>query len=75
MPQVRLWTWWDGPQGPVPPGEVVRVSADEAEALASGYGELIEEDATVELAVVGPTEAAVAPRHRAGKRRRPRQAR
>ena len=66
MPQVRLWTWWDGPQGPVPPGEIVRVSADDAGALtSSGMGELVDEG--VDLAVAGPPERAIS---RRGRRRK-----
>jgi len=63
--KIRLKTLMAGPDGVFPPGSVIEVSPEEAQALiAGGYAERLErppEKAEVEVAAVEPGSRATRP--------------
>lgn len=57
--RIRLWTWWQGPEGLLPPGEETEINAAEGyELCAGGYAEVVR-DRPMIYAVAPPAERAV----------------
>lgn len=69
--RVRLWTWWTGPLGSVPPGTEMDVDAATAQQIVQGGGgEIIPRSREVAM-VETPQQAVASGRPKPRRRKRP----